>query len=55
MEKESQTKWATKSGYLPLRKSVIDSKEFKDYVEKKIQQKEKQLKNLIMVTVILKF
>ncbi|EJO5347612.1 ABC transporter substrate-binding protein [Clostridium botulinum] len=34
MGKESQIKWATKSGYLPLRKSVIDSKEFKDYVEK---------------------
>lgn len=34
MEKESQLKWATKSGYLPLRNSVINSQEFKAYVEK---------------------
>ncbi len=39
MEKESQTKWATKSGYLPLRKSVIDSKEFKRLCRKRKSSK----------------
>lgn len=34
MEPESQLTWGTKSGYLPLRKSVLDSKDFKDYAEK---------------------
>lgn len=34
MEDENQLTWGTKSGYLPLRKSVLNSKEFKEYVEK---------------------
>lgn len=33
MEPDSQLIWGTKSGYLPLRKSVIDSKDFKDYIK----------------------
>ncbi|NEU05917.1 ABC transporter substrate-binding protein [Clostridium senegalense] len=35
MEEENQLTWGTKSGYLPLRKSVLESNDFKNYVEKK--------------------
>ncbi|WP_061996393.1 ABC transporter substrate-binding protein [Clostridium sp. ATCC 25772] len=34
MEEENQLTWGTKSGYLPLRKSVLESNDFKNYVEK---------------------
>lgn len=34
METESQVKWGMNSGYLPLRKSILDSKDFKEYINK---------------------
>ncbi|GAA0116518.1 ABC transporter substrate-binding protein [Clostridium senegalense] len=34
MEEENQLTWGTNSGYLPLRKSVLESNDFKNYVEK---------------------
>ncbi|MEG0370840.1 MAG: ABC transporter substrate-binding protein [Clostridium sp.] len=44
MEKESQLKWGEKSGYLPLRKSLIDSTEFKNFIETKAPAKGEAIK-----------
>lgn len=47
MEEESQLTWGTKSGYLPLRNSVINSKEFKDFAQVESQAKGEAVKEFL--------